>query len=859
MTASPGIGKVLTSLCSDVTSCNSIRTLYREICQTLPPIAGVAQGAMVLQDTPTRDMSFENISSVLKPKVDGSKYLNELFQENTLDFFVFFSSMTGLVGNMGQSNYAAANTFMCALARQRREKGLAASVVNIGVIIGVGYVTREVSHADQKNLRKGGYMWMSERDFHHIFAEAVVAGRPDSGIDPELSTGLRRIDPEDPYQPIWYNNPIFSKYILQKVVATARETSASFGPSINARLQAAKNETQISTIIQDCFIIQLQILLGVAADDRSASQIMPDSRTDELGIDSLIAVEIRSWFLKNLNVNVPVLKILSGVTIRDLTQFAVKEVPRDLVPRVTEKEYTATPSENFEIQPDLASLQPGVLHQDFLSLNKSSLKLQPESVSSDLPSSNTPTSIVSKDEWIDGTKSALADVSSQRELPMSSSQSMFWFVTAMLQDKTTLNHLGYSRVHGNLREKDLMRAVEVVARRHEALRTRFFVDEKQKPMQGVIETSPLHLEHRWVPDKAELRRECDVLEKHTYDLENGETMRIVLLSRSNDEHYLLVGCHHINLDGISHQVLISDLAKVYNNEPLNAPILQFPDYSVRQLDTHHSGGWKSELAYWKQELAGFESVLPILSLSTVVSRRPLQEYAIHRIDTRINPTLAARIKETCRHHRLTPFNFYLSVFKILLMRFSDVEDLCIGIGDGNREENDTLESIGPFMNMLPLRFRRKRTETFQETLQEVRSKTYDALSNSAIPFEILLDELNVPRSACHSPLFQAFVDYRQGARERMQFGDCELEMIEFKAGRTAYDLSLDIIDDAAGQPLIMMMAQGSLYSESESKILAQSYINLVETFAKEPELDIDNAPLHNLFEIQRALECGRGM
>lgn len=855
---------VLTSVCSDVTSCDSIRKLHSKICQTLPPIAGVAQGAMVLHDTPTRDMSFQNISSVLKPKVDGSKYLNELFQENTLDFFVFFSSMTGVIGNMGQSNYTAANTFMCALARQRRNKGLAASVINIGVIIGVGYVTREVSHADQKNLRRGGYMWMSERDFHQIFAEAVVAGRPDSGIDPELSTGLRRIDPEDPYQPIWYNNPIFSKCILQKVTSTAHETSTSTGPSIKVRLQTAKNHTQIASIIQDCFVIQLRILLGVAADDGSARQTMPDSRTDELGIDSLIAVEIRSWFLKNLNINVPVLKILSGVTIRDLTQFAVKELPRDLVPLLTEEEYATAPPENSVVQPEEAppkydSIQPDVVHQVFSFSNTSSLELQSGSASSHIPSSNTPASIISEDEWTDGTKSALANISSQRELPMSFSQSMFWFVTALLQDKTTLNHFGFSRVHGNLRVNDLMRAVEVVAQRHEALRTRFFVDEKQQAKQGVLETSSLHLEHRWVADEAELQKECDVLEKHTYDLENGETMKIVLLSRTTNEQYLLIGCHHINLDGISHQVLMSDLAKAYTGEALDASILQFPDYSTRQLDTYHKGGWKSELAYWKQELAGFETVLPILSLSTVISRLPLHEYIIHRVDTRISPALASRIKETCRRFRLTPFTFYLSVFKVLLLRFSNVEDLCIGIGDGNRVEKDTLGSIGPFVNLLPLRFRRKKSETFQEILQEARSKTYDALSNSAVPFEVLLDELNAPRSACHSPLFQAFIDYRQGARERMQFGDCELEIIEFKAGRTAYDLSLDIVDDTAGQPLLMMMAQASLYSESDAKILAQSYVNLVETFAGEPELDIENAPLHNAYEIERALELGRGM
>ncbi|KAI4118129.1 MAG: hypothetical protein LQ345_001753 [Seirophora villosa] len=300
----------------------------------MPAVGGVAQGAMILHDTPTRDMSFHALDKVLKPKVDGSKYLDELFPENTLDFFVFFSSMTGVIGNMGQSNYTAANTFMCALANQRRSRGLAASVINIGVIIGAGYVTREVSHADQKNLRKRGCMWMSERDFHQIFAEAVLAGRPDSKVGPEISAGLRRINPDESYQPIWFHNPVFAKCLLQQGSANTREAIGTSGPPLKARLQAATNEAEVAYILESCFTSQLQSLLGGTIDDTQSKKAILKSYTEELGIDSLIAVEILSWFLNSLSVNVPVLKILGGTVVRDLILHALNELPKDLVPNV---------------------------------------------------------------------------------------------------------------------------------------------------------------------------------------------------------------------------------------------------------------------------------------------------------------------------------------------------------------------------------------------------------------------------------------------------------------------------------------------------------------------------------------------
>ena len=812
---------------------------------------------MVLQDTPTRDMSFETLQKVLRPKVEGSKYLDELFSQSTLDFFVFFSSMTAVIGNIGQANYTAANAYMCALARQRRERGQPASVINIGVIIGAGYVTREVTHADQKNLRKGGYMWMSEPVFHQIFAEAVLAGRPGSGCEPEISTGLRRIDSGEASQPIWYSNPVFAKCIVQKGTTDAREVKNCVGPPVKVRLQVAQNKAQVLSILEDSFTSQLRSLLGGASDDENMQRGMLSSRTDELGIDSLIAVEIRSWFLKNLEINVPVLKILGGTTVKELLQFALKELPDELVPNAASKSLDA-PSPTETIAPLISGIpRPLSPILDIVS-GATITDVHSDKAGSSIPAKSTPASLISEISPDINDKELLSRPAIVKELPMSFSQSMFWFVTLYLPDRTTLNHFGCSRVHGRLRLHDLEMAVTLVGEKHESLRTCFFTNDEQQPIQGVLETPVLHLEHKWISEDSELLKECSSLKKYTFNLEMGETMRIVVLSKSSDEHYLLIGCHHINVDGISHQVLMSDLLKAYNREPLSREILQYTDFSVRQHEQHRIGGWTTELSYWKKELLGFESILPLLSPLAVTSRRPLRDYAVHRVDARIPSTTAARIKAACRRFRVTPFHFYLTVFKVLLFRFSNAEELCIGIGDANRLEDKEFESIGPFVNLLPLRFSLQASHSFEKDLQEARDKTYSALKNSAVPFEVILNELNIERSATHSPLFQSFIDYRQGAREKMAFGECQLEMVEFEAGRTAYDLSLDIIDDTAGEPLLMLMAQTSLYSRIDTDILMQSYIHLTNIFAEQPQQRSNQPPLYTVADTEKALDLGRG-
>ncbi|KAK9418775.1 putative Polyketide synthase-nonribosomal peptide synthetase [Seiridium unicorne] len=107
----------------DVTHSDALQKVYEEIRATLPPVQG--------------------FTDVMRPKVNGGINLDRLFYDTDLDFLVFVSSVNCVVGNVGQANYAAANTFLCGLAAQRRKRGLRTAAVNIGAIIGAGYLERE--------------------------------------------------------------------------------------------------------------------------------------------------------------------------------------------------------------------------------------------------------------------------------------------------------------------------------------------------------------------------------------------------------------------------------------------------------------------------------------------------------------------------------------------------------------------------------------------------------------------------------------------------------------------------------------------------------------------------------------------
>lgn len=224
-----------------------------EIRTTCPPIAGVANGAMVLQDALLADMSLEQMQQALKPKIDGSNYLADALHSDKLDFFVMFSSLSAVVGNPGQANYAAANAYMQSLCKQRRKRGLAASSFDIGRVVGIGYVAR-AGAVVKEQLDRQRFLAISEGEFHQFFAEAVLASRP--GVEtasPAITTAFWKMtgDDDGDYKPGWTLDPRFS-HCLQASShgAQAQGESKSNDLPVFEQLEAAKNMEEALRIVK---------------------------------------------------------------------------------------------------------------------------------------------------------------------------------------------------------------------------------------------------------------------------------------------------------------------------------------------------------------------------------------------------------------------------------------------------------------------------------------------------------------------------------------------------------------------------------------------------------------------------------
>lgn len=224
---SKAIVKVFAADITDRDSLHSVLLQIRELC---PQIAGVVNGANVLSDAPFHNMSTEMMLRALGPKIDGSNNLDQAFYDDNLDFFILFSSISRVIGTAGQSNYTAANGYMNGLAYQRRRRGLAASAIDIGLILGLG-VAEAAGQYVIDSLQKYGITPLSEWDLRLVFAEGIRAGcvyqdvaredwvaddhayAPQQDAEASMTSGLRTIT-TDETEMVWYDNPIFSHLVV---------------------------------------------------------------------------------------------------------------------------------------------------------------------------------------------------------------------------------------------------------------------------------------------------------------------------------------------------------------------------------------------------------------------------------------------------------------------------------------------------------------------------------------------------------------------------------------------------------------------------------------------------------------------
>ncbi len=259
------------------------------------------------------NMTFENFQAALRPKFQGSWNLHKTLPTD-MDFFLLLSSATGILGNRSQANYAAGNTYQDALALHRHSLGLAATSIDLGSILSVGYV------AENKNRLKtiptiSSVLESIREDEIHLMVEYHLDQRyPSSYQTVSGLTNAALYKQRRMPLPSYLHLPLFRH--LHSESSTTNE-AAEDDPLlvIPTQLGGATSLEEAVTVTSSGIRLKLSKLLSIAADD-----IDPGKSISSNGVDSLVATEFRTWLAKALKADVPMLDIMGTSSIQTFSE-----------------------------------------------------------------------------------------------------------------------------------------------------------------------------------------------------------------------------------------------------------------------------------------------------------------------------------------------------------------------------------------------------------------------------------------------------------------------------------------------------------------------------------------------------------
>lgn len=297
----------------DVTDESAVLALLEDL-RARRPVKGVMHAAMVLEDAFIQNLEEEQIARVLAPKIAGGDILDRLTRQDELDYFLLFSSISVLFGNPGQSHYVTANAWLEGLARKRRAEGLPALAIGWGAITDVGFLARETETADLLAKTTGGREFTARQALDQL--ADLVRDRTLEQLPASLALAPMN----------WSfaagNLPIMQETTFALLAREAQKAGGLDQASVDIHALIADLDD-----IEARDRVALLLAEEVAAIFRMpAKEINLRRSLTDIGMDSLMGMELRSAAQQKLQVDIPMSALGDGTSINDIATTVVSRL-----------------------------------------------------------------------------------------------------------------------------------------------------------------------------------------------------------------------------------------------------------------------------------------------------------------------------------------------------------------------------------------------------------------------------------------------------------------------------------------------------------------------------------------------------
>ncbi|MDB6112376.1 MAG: FkbH like protein, partial [Pedosphaera sp.] len=426
--------------------------------------------------------------------------------------------------------------------------------------------------------------------------------------------------------------------------------------------------------------------------------------------------------------------------------------------------------------------------------------------------------------------------------PLSFAQQVLWFID-VLEPGSCAYHVPVAvRLEGLLSVDALERSLGEIVRRHEILRTTISFQEGE-PVQVISDDSHVTLRRVDLGGSAkskgeeEARRIVNEEAKQAFDLARGPLMRCLLVRFGERQHILAITLHHIIADGWSLGILLKELSLIYTALAAGRPIpilpalpVQYADYARWQKGWMQGAVLEKHVAYWKASLVGappnlklpFDHAAPMDpskgSQETMVLPKPLFESMLNH----------------CRREGVTPFMLLMATLAVVLERWTGQSDMVIGTVVAGRNRREVENSIGCFMNFMPIRARLTENQTGRGFLLSVLQTVLEAQAHQECPFEKIVEAINPERRLDQNPLYNVALLLQSFPGGMLNSEGLTMSLLPVDLQAVLLDLRFIVEETDQGMAVACEYRAG-WFEVSSIRHLLDTFATTLETLIQQPE------------------------
>jgi amino acid adenylation domain-containing protein len=419
--------------------------------------------------------------------------------------------------------------------------------------------------------------------------------------------------------------------------------------------------------------------------------------------------------------------------------------------------------------------------------------------------------------------------------PASANQKRMFVLNQLSPDGTEYNVPVALRLAGKLDVDRLRNALSALAARHASLRASFEI-VGEEIVQKIEKQIQIRLPRHRAKDKADVE-EIKKNFVRPFVLGHAPLFRPCLIGMGKTEHLLLLDLHHIICDGVSVDILIEDLGRLYDGQALKQKPGEYHDFALWQSRFATTAEAKKQEDYWLNLLGGER---PALSLPTDFPRKRLQSFDGDRVFTRPNKELCAALRALAAKNRISMYMLLLSAYNVLLSKYSAQEDIIVGTLVAGRREEKFRDVVGLFVNTLLLRSQPKGELEFVEYLKQVRGECLSAFENQDYQFEDLVDRISPSRDLGRNPLFDTMFEALSYDERVTRYGDVGFSRYELDYEISKFDLSLTLIEQRDQELVLEFEYCTDLFRKETIERLSSHYLNLLKEVVANPRVKLSD-------------------